>query len=355
MVGGVVEKKIEILREITTKQIEQKVVLMKVFRALVVEEKDSGVYSRSIKEREVGDLQKGEVLIKVQWSSLNYKDALSATGNKGVTRKFPHTPGIDASGVVEESKSDLFGPGAKVIVTSYDLGMNTPGGFAEYIVVPEAWVVALPSGLTLKESMEFGTAGLTAALSVSALTRTVMPDNGEILVTGATGGVGSLSVAILSKLGYAVVAVSGKPEASEFLLRLGAKRILSRGEACKGADRPMLKTCWAGVIDTVGGDILTAAIKSANMMGVVTCCGNVASPDLPLNVFPFILRGISLVGIDSQNCSMEYRKEMWGNLAGAWKPVQLEELCRSVSLEELDLEIDVILRGGQKGRVLVKL
>lgn len=325
------------------------------FRAMVVEESDDKVFSRKIREKSLADLPPGEVLVRVLWSSLNYKDALSASGNRGVTRKYPHTPGIDAAGVVEECSNGAFRAGDEVIVTSYDLGMNTSGGFAEFIRVPAAWVVPLPQGLDLRESMVLGTAGFTAGMSVATLTKSISPKRGEILVTGATGGVGSLAVAILARLGYRVVAVSGKPEASEYLVRLGASRILTRAEACEGSAKPLLKGVWAGVIDTVGGEILAAAIKSTDLQGIVTCCGNVASPDLPINVFPFILRGVSLVGIDSQNCPMDQRRQVWQKLASEWKPGQLNDLCREVGLASLDREIELILRGGQTGRVLVRM
>ena len=322
---------------------------------MVVEESGDKIFSRKIVERPLADLAAGEVLVRVLWSSLNYKDALSASGNRGVTRKYPHTPGIDAAGVVAESNSAAFRVGDEVIVTSYDLGMNTSGGFAEYIRVPADWIVPLPAGLNLRESMIFGTAGFTAGMSVDALSRTISPEKGEILVTGATGGVGSLAVAILAGLGYRVVAVSGKPEAAEFLFRLGATKVLSRAEACEGSSKPLLKGLWAGAIDTVGGEVLTTTVKSMKLQGVVTCCGNVASPELPLNVFPFILRGVSLVGIDSQNCPMQPRQQIWQKLAADWKPVQLADLCREVVLDELEGEIDRILLGGQKGRVLVNM
>lgn len=325
------------------------------YRAMVVEEIGEKRFSRSITQKTIDQLPDGEVLIKVFWSSLNYKDALSASGNRGVTRKYPHTPGIDAAGVVEESQSKAFSPGDKVIVTSYDLGMNTSGGFGQYIRVPAAWVVPLPAGLDLRESMIFGTAGFTAGMSVMALTHCVSADKGDILVTGATGGVGSLSVALLAGLGYSVSAVSGKADAEPFLTSIGARKILSRAEATEGSERPLLKGIWAGVIDTVGGEILTSAIKSTDLQGVVTCCGNVASPDLPLTVFPFILRGVSLLGIDSQNCPMERRKKVWQHLASDWKPTGLSKLCREVSLDDLDGEIELILQGGQTGRVIVRM
>jgi putative YhdH/YhfP family quinone oxidoreductase len=337
------------------KFIERLFMTVKTYRALVVEEIEEKRFSRSVMEKTIDQLPDGEVLIKVSWSSLNYKDALSASGNRGVTRKYPHTPGIDASGVVEESRSDAFKPGDKVIVTSYDLGMNTSGGFGQYVRVPAAWVVPLPTGLDLRESMIFGTAGFTAGMSIMALAQSVPAGRGDILVTGATGGVGSLSVAILAELGYSVTAVSGKTEGGPFLTGLGARKILSRAEVTVGHERPLLKGVWAGVIDTVGGEILASAVKATDLQGVVTCCGNVASPDLPLTVFPFILRGVSLVGIDSQNCPMEQRLKVWQHLASNWKPAQLNDLCREVSLDELGDEIDLILKGGQTGRVIVRM
>ena len=327
--------------------------MSKTFLAMVVEEREDGQFVRAVRERRVSDLPAGEVLIRVGWSSLNYKDALSASGNKGVTRTYPHTPGIDAAGIVEESQSGEFKPGDRVLVTSYDLGMNTSGGFSQYIRVPAAWVVPLPDGLELRASMILGTAGLTAAMSIAALSERLAPSRGDILVTGASGGVGSLAVAILAKLGYAVTAVSGKEEAREFLAGLGAKAVISRAEASDSSGRPLLKPRWAGVIDTVGGEILSTAVKSTGLQGIVTCCGNVASPDLHLTVFPFILRGVSLIGIDSQNFPMETRRALWQKLAGEWRPAQLDILGREVPLSGLDAEIALILQGGQQGRVIV--
>jgi acrylyl-CoA reductase (NADPH) len=293
--------------------------------------------------------------VRVSYSSLNYKDALSATGNRGVTRKYPHTPGIDAAGTVVDSRSNTFHTGDSVIVTSYDLGMNTSGGFGQYIRVPAEWVVQLPQDLTLKESMIYGTAGFTAGMSIFSLTHSVKPGDGEILVTGATGGVGSISTAILSKLGYDVVAVSGKADAADFLKGLGAKRIVTREEVNDESQRPLLKACWAGAVDTVGGNILATAIRSTHPGGAVTTCGMVASPDLPLTVFPFILRGVKLLGINSQSCPMQHRQEVWNRLATNWKIDQLEAISQEVSLETLNPLIDTILKGGIKGRTVVNL
>ncbi len=327
----------------------------KTFKALVVDETSENVFTRKIKDKAIHDLPPGEVIVRVNYSSLNYKDALSATGNKGVTRTYPHTPGIDAAGIVEACTSGDFNQGDPVIVTSYDLGMNTPGGFGQYIRTPSDWVVKLPTGLTLKESMTLGTAGLTAGLSVFKLIAAVKPEQGEVLVTGATGGVGSIAVAILSKLGYSVVAVTGKSDAKAFLNKLGARETISREEITEKSDRPILKARWAGVIDVTGGEILAAAIKSTNPLGVITSCGNVASPELPINVFPFILRGVSLIGIDSQNCPMTLRKEIWTKLAGDWKLEMPAEHYNEISLEELDEKIELIIKGQLKGRVLVNL
>lgn len=325
------------------------------FKAMVVTETSEKTFTKEIKNKAIGELPSGEVLVKVGYSSLNYKDALSATGNKGVTRNYPHTPGIDAAGVVEESTNDDFKSGEEVIVTSYDLGMNTSGGFGEYIRVPANWVVKRPENLSLKESMIYGTAGFTAGLSIHALTHTVKPDAGEVLVTGASGGVGSLSVSILAKIGYEVIAVTGKTEEKEYLMRIGAKDIMSREEAVDTSGRPMIKGRWAGVIDTVGGDILATAIKSTNLSGVVTCCGNVASPDLPITVFPFILRGVYLIGIDSQNCGMVKRTMIWEKLAKEWKLDKLTDISNEISLNELDENINLMLQGRKKGRTIVDL
>ena len=326
----------------------------KTFRAMIVEASGDNQFVRQIKDKSIADLPEGDVLVRVVYSSLNYKDALSATGNRGVTRKYPHTPGVDAAGTVEACESGAFQPGDAVIVTSYDLGMNTSGGFGQMIRVPAEWVVPLPQKLTLKESMIYGTAGFTAGMSVFSLTHMVKPDAGEVLVTGATGGVGSIATAILSKLGYAVVAVSGKTDAADFLKHLGASRVVGR-EACNDeSNRPLLKSAWAGVIDTVGGNPLATAIKATHPWGTITTCGMVASPDLPLTVFPFILRGIRLIGIDSQNCPMNHRRNVWQQLATLWKIDQLDAICRVVTLEELSPWIDTILKGGITGRTIVK-
>jgi putative YhdH/YhfP family quinone oxidoreductase len=328
----------------------------KSFEALVVTETGDKQYSRQILSKRIDDLPPGDVVVEVHYSSLNYKDALSASGNKGVTRMYPHTPGIDAAGVVSESADSAFKPGEEVIVTSYDLGMNTDGGFGQYIRVPAQWVVPLPEGLTLKESMCYGTAGFTAGLSVFQLTsHGVLPEHGEVLVSGATGGVGGIAVAILANLGYKVAAVNGLIDESDYLKQIGAQRIISIEEATDQSGRPLLKSLWSGSIDTVGGPILATSIKSVNAHGVVTSCGNVASPELPINVYPFILRGVTLVGIDSQNCPMPHRLKTWEKLAGDWKIPMMETVVEEITMADLDPCIDRMLKGQHKGRAVVNI
>ena len=323
------------------------------YKAFRVEEENEKFIS-SIKEMPFETLKEDELLIKVHYSSLNYKDALSANGNKGVTRNYPHTPGIDVAGTVVSSTSTKFKVDEAVIVTSYDLGMNTNGGFAEYVTVPENWVIKLPKNLSMKEAMIFGTAGLTAGMSVLKLIENVKPEDGNVVVSGATGGVGSLSVLILNKLGYKVTAITGKETEKNYLENLGVEVIL-RKDFEEMQKRPLLKPLFAGGIDTVGGVILENIIKTVKALGVVTCCGNVASPKLDLTVFPFILRGISLIGIDSQNYPMPYREQVWNKLAEDWKIENLEANSTTISLDELSEKLNLMLAGKLKGRTILKM
>ncbi len=327
------------------------------FKAMIVTETDDKQFVREITQKKIEDLPAGEVLIKVHYSSLNYKDALSASGNKGVTRKYPHTPGIDAAGVVAESSSSDFQEGDKVLVTGYDLGMNTSGGYEEYIRVPANWVVRLPETLTLRESMIYGTAGFTAALSCYKLINNgVTPDNGPVLVTGATGGVGSIALSILVKAGYEVVAVNGIVDETEYLLELGAKEVISIEDADDKSGRPMLKPRWAGAIDTVAGNLLSTAIKTTKYGGTVTCCGNVGSAELQSSIYPFIISGVSLLGIDSVNCPVDFRLEVWNKIATEWKLAHLDTITTELeSLEALDERIGLILEGKNRGRAIVKI
>ena len=329
--------------------------LPQTFKAMVVSETAEKTFLREIRERALSDLPAGELIIEVKYSSLNYKDALSATGNKGVTRKYPHTPGIDAAGVVADSTTKLFAVGDQVTVTGFDLGMNTSGGFGQYISVPALWASKLPQGLSLKDSMSHGTAGLTAALCIIRLMASgLTKDSGEVLVTGATGGVGSVAVGILAKLGFNVVAATGKASEHDFLTKLGAKTIISRDEANDTSGRPLQKPRWAGVVDTVGGNILATALKTTKYGGLVAACGNVMSADLNVNVFPFILRGVSLLGVDSVEIPMRARQMAWQKLAGEWS-IDVGSLVTEVSLAELNPKIEEILKGGIRGRVLVNL
>lgn len=326
------------------------------FRAMVVSENEDKTFSRAITERSADELPDGDLLVSVAYSSLNYKDALSASGNKGVTRNFPHTPGIDAAGTVVESASDDFAKGDEVVLTGFDLGANTDGGFAEYVRVPAAWAVKRPEGLSLKESMVYGTAGFTAALCVLRLQEGgVTPESGEVLVTGATGGVGCLAVAILAQAGYRVVASTGKESEKDFLTGLGAAEVISRADADDQSGRPLLRGRWAGVVDTVGGNILATAIKAANYGGVVTCCGNVASVELNTTVFPFILRDVRLVGVATPDCPADIRATLWEKMAGEWKLPNLDAVTIDCSLDELEGHIESILKGGVRGRVVVDL
>ncbi len=326
------------------------------FKALVVSETIEGTYTRKVTDRSIEDLPDGEVLIQVHYSSLNYKDGLSCIGNRGVTRNYPHTPGIDASGEVVESSDSRFSHKDNVLVTGYDLGMNTSGGFGQYIRVPADWVVPLPEGLSHKESMIYGTAGFTAALSVHALLKHgITPEQGEIVVTGSTGGVGSISVLLLSNLGYDVVASTGKSSETDFLKGLGAKEIVARDVVNDDSKKPLLKQRWAGGIDTVGDTTLATLLKSTIQRGAVATTGNVASANLAITVYPFILRGVSLLGIDSGQTPMNLRCQIWKKLASEWKFPQLKQLSVDCDMDNLESEIVKILEGGQRGRVVVNL
>ena len=329
---------------------------MQEFKALLVEEQIENEYVSNVVQRHLNDLPEGDVLIRVRYSSLNYKDALSASGNKGVTRNYPHTPGIDAAGEVVESSTSNFKAGDEVIVTGYDLGMNTSGGFGQYIRVPAQWVVQRPVNLSLKESMILGTAGFTAALCIEKLLQNGLnPANGEVLVSGATGGVGAVAVAILSKLGYAVVGSTGKSYGEQFLRDLGASRVVDRQQFSEESSRPLLKEDWAAAVDVVGGQTLVNILKSLKYGSSVACCGLVGSPSLPATVFPFILRGVNLLGIDSVNLPLETKARVWNLLAGDWKLDSLDSLCHEVGFDELSSSLQSVLSGQAVGRMVLNL
>ncbi len=324
------------------------------YRALVVRKDERFV--KSIEQVGMDFLPENEVRIRVHFAALNYKDALSASGHKGISRNFPHTPGVDASGVVEHSESTVFKPGDEVIVTSYDMGMGTKGGFAEYISVPAAWVVPLPKGLSLKDSMIIGTGGFTAALALYKMEMNgQQPEMGEVLVTGASGGVGSMAVAILKKAGYSVIASSGKTEHYTWLHSIGAKRCINRAEVNDTTGRPLLKSQWAGAIDTVGGNTLATLLKACSRNGNVASCGLVGSPELHTTVYPLILNGVNLLGVESAETPYNLRLKMWMLLSEKWLPDQVDSMGTLVPLEEIPAYMDDILAGETVGRIIADL
>ena len=322
------------------------------YSAYYVEEKD-GSFSSSIAQLELQKPAEGFVQIKVSYSSLNYKDALSASGNKGVTRNYPFVPGIDAAGIITDGNSSQFEDGDEVIVTGYDMGMNTPGGFGEYINVPANWVVNKPTNITAIEAMSIGTAGLTAAASVLKIQKSSGESDLPVLVSGATGGVGSIGVMLMSKLGFEVSALTGKASSIDFLQSIGANNIILRDEYLEAPSKPMEKPLFSSAIDTVGGNILSRMLPQISPHGVVACCGNVAGIEVNTTVFPFILRGIMLAGIDSAESPIEFKTKIWNKFANEWR-LDLSSVIKVVTKENLQQEIDLILKGGQQGRVVLK-
>lgn len=329
---------------------------MTTYRALQAVLNPDGTYGQLVATLPLSQLPPHPVRVRVHWSALNYKDALSASGHRGVTRNYPHTPGIDAAGIVESSEDERFKPGDQVIVTSHDLGMNTPGGLAEYIQVPGDWVVPLPEQLSLKDSMILGTAGITAALALHKLLRNgLAPEQGPVVVSGASGGVGSVAIMLLAQLGYTVWAVSGSQEAYDWLTELGAERCLPRTEVSDNSSRPLLKSRWAGAIDTVGGEMLAGLLKACSKEGSVAACGLVASAEFPATVYPFILNGVNLLGVDSAEFSASLRQELWQRLGSDWKIDGLDKLATELSLEQVPEALNKMLRGGTRGRQIVSL
>lgn len=324
------------------------------FRAIVVK-KNHDQFDIDINERMISDLPDGELLVRVEYSSLNYKDALSASGARGVTKNYPHTPGIDAAGVVEESNEKDFPIGSSVIVTGFDLGMNTSGGFSEYIRIPSQWAIQCPDGLSTKESMMLGTAGLTAGLAVDSIKNTCDIKDAKVVVSGATGGVGSIGVNLLSHLGAKVTAITGKIDEKRFLKKLGATEIIERDHFIKATKLPLNKGIYNAALDVVGGSMLSSILSSMYQNGIITVCGNVGGPKFETTVFPFILRGNSLVGIDSANSPIDKRKMIWKHFSSDWKLDGLEKYSKIVDLENLIPEIKNILAGKQTGRIILKL
>ena len=321
------------------------------YSAYYIEETD-GSFAGSVAELDLKKPSDGFVQIKVSHSSLNFKDALSASGNKGVTRNYPFVPGIDAAGAISDANSTKFEVGEEVIVTGYDLGMNTPGGFGEYINVPEGWVVKKPANLSALEAMSIGTAGLTSAASVLKVLESSQESNLPVFVSGATGGVGSIAVMLMSKIGKEVTALTGKTSSIDFLSSIGANNVMMRDDYLEAPIKAMERPLFSCAIDTVGGNILSKMLPQISPHGVVACCGNVAGIEVNTTVFPFILRGISLCGIDSAEALIEFKTSLWEKFSNEWK-LDLSSIIKVVTKNNLEQEIALILKGGQQGRVVL--
>lgn len=325
------------------------------YTAFVVSESGSA-FHHSIQQLNTRNLPDHDLLIRVHYSSLNYKDMLSASGNKAVTKQYPFTPGIDAAGIIHSSKNPAFKPGDKVLVTSYDLGMNTPGGFGQFISVPSDWVIRLPESLTLKDSMMIGTSGLTAAMGFKKiLDQKINPSDGKLVVSGSTGAVGSFAVALSHHLGFECDAITGKSNQISFLKQIGASDVLERNAFYKKDPRPLESSRWIAAIDTVGGTMLDQILRQISHNGAVACCGNVLGDTLQTSIYPFILRGVSLLGIDSGIARMKDRLQIWNLLSGEWKIPNLERLCTEIELDDLSLQIEQMKQGGLIGKSIIRL
>lgn len=322
------------------------------YKAYLVEEVDSS-YSGSVKELEMSNIEPGNVIIKVHYSSLNYKDALAATGVKGVASSYPFVPGIDVAGEILQSSSQNFNIGDKVIATGYKLGMSVFGGFGELVQIPDQWVIPLPDDLSLLNSMSLGTAGLTAGACVKKILDAKPSSDMPILVSGATGGVGSIALNLLSKLGFEVHAITGKPNQIKILKKMGASTIIDRRNFMVEPIKPLDKAMYSAGIDTVGGDILSKMLSMISSHGSVACCGNVAGMKFTSSVFPFILRGVSLIGIDSAESDINFKKQIWNLFSENWS-LNLDDYSKVVQLDDIENEITAILNGEQIGRVVIK-
>ncbi|MDF9845102.1 MULTISPECIES: acryloyl-CoA reductase [unclassified Paenibacillus] len=325
------------------------------FQALVVDKND--IFSVGVKQLTLEELPAGEVLIKVAYSSVNYKDGLASIPNGNIVRNYPFIPGIDLSGTVVSSEDSRFQPGQPVIATSYGIGVSHYGGFSEYARIPAEWVIPLPEGLSLREAMIYGTAGFTAAMSIQALEdHGAAPDKGKVLVTGATGGVGGTAVAMLAKLGYEVTASTGRTDEAGYLQQLGAAEVISREEVGGAAVKPLDKQLWQAAVDSVGGSPLAAVLSKIAYGGAVAASGLTAGTAVPTTVMPFILRGVSLLGIDSVSCPAGKRQLIWARMANDLKPDNLDVLVdREITLTELPAALEDILKSNTRGRVLVRL
>ncbi len=326
------------------------------FACFVVEKDAAGKLQRGPAQRTLAELPSGSVLVRVRWSSLNYKDSLAAEAHPGVVRRLPHVPGIDAAGSVAESADARFKPDDEVVITGNELGSGQWGGWSQFVRVPGEWIVPLPAGMSLKDSMILGTAGFTAAQCVQAIEHNgVTPEAGEIVVTGATGGVGCLAVKLLAKLGYTVVAATGKPQLESRLKSWGAYRVIGRGDVLNTTDRPLLSAKWAGAVDTVGGQTLATIVRETKPYGVVSACGLVGGTELSLSVHPFILRGVILAGIGSALLPYARRLEIWRRLSHEWRLAGLDELATTIGLADVETHVRRILQGQIVGRTVVQL
>lgn len=329
---------------------------MSTYKAFEVREETEKKFVGAIVEKSALELAEGSVSIEVHYSSVNYKDALSASGSKAVTREYPHVPGIDAAGKVLASTDSNFAVGDEVVVTGYDLGMNTAGGFGQQVTVPGGWVTKLPVGLSLRDSMVLGTAGLTAGLCVNKLLlNSITPEAGKVLVTGATGGVGIIACALLVKLGFEVVASTGKLAETAKLMALGVSEVISREAFSEENPRPMLKESYAAAVDVAGGTTLVNVIKSLSYGGSVAACGLVDSPALSATVLPFILRGVNLLGVDSVELPLAQKQQVWNLFANEWALTDIDSLAETIVLAELPAVLAKVLAGGAVGRYVLDL
>lgn len=322
------------------------------YKAYLIEQTDDQ-FSGSIKELDAPSIEPGHLLISVHYSSLNYKDALASTGVKGVAKEYPFVPGIDVVGTVLESADERFSEGDIVVATGYKIGMAVHGGFGEIVHLPADWVLHLPENMEMIDAMSIGTAGITAAASVKKIIDSGISKDLPVLVSGATGGVGSVAVNILSKLGYEVHAITGKTDENQTLADMGATKIIQRADYMQEPARALDKALYAGAVDTVGGDMLAKMISMISNEGAISCCGNVGGMKFTSSVFPFILRGVSLIGIDSAESPIELKKELWRLLSSEWQ-LDLKSQTKEINLETIGEEVNKILQGQQVGRIVIK-
>ena len=325
------------------------------FKAYVIHQEEGKVASRFV-DMDEAQLDPGEVTIKVAYSSVNYKDALAATGAGRIVRRFPCVGGIDLAGTVVDSKDARFAAGDAVIATSYDIGVAHHGGYAEMARIPADWALKLPAGMSLREAMSLGTAGFTAGLAVARMEHDgLKPANGPVIVSGASGGVGSIAVEILAKLGYRVVALTGKEHEVDYLKGLGAQEVMLRQSLDLTKIKPLSSETWAGAVDNLGGDVLSWMASTMKVGGTLASIGLAAGFQFNTTVMPFILRGVSLLGIDSVNCPMPQRAEVWRRLAGDMKPAHLAVLTREIGFNELPNVFDDFIQARAKGRIVVNI